>query len=80
MLSSTVLLSSCDSELVERGTTQQHYLSTIITSVPSVRLFSKAESTMDHQRNRLTNIKFNIYLFLQYMNEYLCDFLFYFQD
>ncbi|KAL4126071.1 hypothetical protein QTP88_010302 [Uroleucon formosanum] len=45
------------------------YLSTVATSVPSERLFSKAGLTMNQQRNRLTSKKLNMLLFLQSVDE-----------
>lgn len=45
------------------------YLSTVATSVPSERLFSKASLTTNQQRNRLTSKKLNMLLFLQSVDE-----------
>jgi len=49
------------------------YLSTVATSVPSERLFSKAGLTMNQQRNRLTSKKLNMLLFLQSVDESLWE-------
>ncbi|VVC36953.1 Ribonuclease H-like domain,Zinc finger C2H2-type,HAT, C-terminal dimerisation domain,Zinc finger, BED- [Cinara cedri] len=45
------------------------YLSTVATSVPSERLFSKAGLIMSQQRSRLTIKKLNMQLFLQSVDE-----------
>lgn len=47
------------------------YLSTVTTSVPSERLFSKAGLTLNKQRNRLTSKHLNTLLFLQSIDKIL---------
>lgn len=47
------------------------YLSTVATSVPSERLFSKAGLTLNKQRNRLTSKHLNKLLFLQSIDKRL---------
>jgi len=47
------------------------YLSTVATSVPSERLFSKAGLTLSNRRNRLTPKHLNKLLFLQSLDDTL---------
>lgn len=45
------------------------YLSTVATSVPSERMFSKVGLTLSKQRNRLTSKHLNKLLFLQSLDD-----------